>query len=516
MASRRSKLLLPRTALAEIYGHSKEPPLPGVIPLKSGLTPVIPRNASISEKQFADDVRWMQRQRYSSVQSLVSDNQSILLADFTTAELQSFDALAPLYKESEGEGMDDTSADIAIHPAIRREKWNAPLPKHLAEFPLGEDRDGYWNAYTNDLVWEAMLPAIRIASLYLSNADLWPWYDALFATEWIDIPEEEIPKDATRQGWKRFFCRDPFVYGSEQGRRNVRDKILDLSKDIHFYLSCGYTDPTSGVKRLESDAGTIGGETVLNLAHNIILIRLSFEPIEALFPGNIERLNVAEIAMVHVDLAISILHEFTHALYQLDSRIRYPDYKGKELYYERDVVSELGMSEVSSFHVTRAEERTDKSRYGVQSVEYTKVIGTELELDRYGYPRRFAREPFVEFEGIPNQKRQPGSDTHRLEDSEPLNKRRRVHAVVRTAHTLRDPLLKKEDELQKQREASKSDILSASVDFGDDDLPQCPRFDEISTYLINNRRQLALHTMCFVMPEHTLVGNNPSSHALNS
>jgi len=40
----------------------------------------------------------------------------------------------------------------------------------------------------------------------------------------------------------------------------------------------------------------------------------------------------------------------------------------------------------------------------------------------------------------------------------------------------------------------------------DDERPYaCPRYNEIRTYLLNNRRQLALHTMCFKMPEHTLV-----------
>lgn len=40
----------------------------------------------------------------------------------------------------------------------------------------------------------------------------------------------------------------------------------------------------------------------------------------------------------------------------------------------------------------------------------------------------------------------------------------------------------------------------------DDTVPlPCPRYNEIRQYLIANRQALALHTMCFEMPEYTLV-----------
>lgn len=53
--------------------------------------------------------------------------------------------MAPLYHTYEDETA-VPSADVTIHPIMRRKKWNFPLPEHLADFPLGGDLDGDWNA----------------------------------------------------------------------------------------------------------------------------------------------------------------------------------------------------------------------------------------------------------------------------------------------------------------------------------------------------------------------------------
>ncbi|KAJ8066105.1 hypothetical protein OCU04_005196 [Sclerotinia nivalis] len=152
---------LPRTELAEKYGHLLVPIIKDAIPLKSGLTPVILKPyATNSENRFADDVRYIQRRLYSS---------------FTAAELERIEAVAPFYNTYEDETMVNPIADIAIHPVMQKKKWNYPLPKQAAEFSLGKDLDGYWNAYTNDIVWEALLPSLRIASLYFSHMGMWPW-----------------------------------------------------------------------------------------------------------------------------------------------------------------------------------------------------------------------------------------------------------------------------------------------------------------------------------------------------
>lgn len=59
--------------------------------------------------------------------------------------------MAPLYHIYEDETAIDPDTDITIHPVMQRKKWNYPLPKHLADFPLGGDLDGYWNAVSETL-----------------------------------------------------------------------------------------------------------------------------------------------------------------------------------------------------------------------------------------------------------------------------------------------------------------------------------------------------------------------------
>lgn len=69
MASRGCwKPQLPRTEVAQKYGHLPLPIIKDAIPLKSGLTPMILNpHATDSEIKFADDVRFIQRRLYSSI-----------------------------------------------------------------------------------------------------------------------------------------------------------------------------------------------------------------------------------------------------------------------------------------------------------------------------------------------------------------------------------------------------------------------------------------------------------------
>lgn len=132
-------------------------------------------------------------------------------------------------------------------------------------------------------------------------------------------------------------------------------------------------------------------------------------------------------------------------------------------------------------------------------MKYKKVTGTKTDLTEDGMRFADKRDPFTEFEGIPNNNQHTRLRSDTLDSSEPPRKRRRVPtapaAVVRKARTFRGPGRKQETKPQ----------IDSLSEFQDQDLPPCPRFDEISAYLIDNRRQLALHTMCFAMPEHTLV-----------
>ncbi|EMR80476.1 hypothetical protein BcDW1_10856 [Botrytis cinerea BcDW1] len=457
---------IPRTELANIYGHPLEPEIQGIIPLKSALTPVtLKPHPTDRERKFADDVRWLQRRSYGN---------------FTAAELERLDALAPLYNIHEDETAINPNADITIHPVMQRNKWNYPMPKHLAEFPLGGDLDGYWNPCTDDIAWEAILPSIRIASLYISHADLWPWVDGLLAAEWTDIPQSEAPHALLGRhgGWKRFNTRDPLVYGTEEGRRNVRNKILSYSKNIYFRLTSSFADAASGVQAVDYQMGSVAGQTLTSKISNDSVIVVGFYALAPLLPGSVEKLNTAERRLVEGEVAKTIIHELGHALFQQAYRACLPSHNGTEIYFHEEVISEI---------------------YGTRTLKYKKVTGQDNHLKENGMRFTLSRDPFTEFEGIPNNNQHTGLRSDSSDTPEPPRKRQRIPtapaAVVRRAHTFQGP--------PRHIQEIKPQIDTVS-EFKDQDLPPCPRFDEISAYLIDNRCQLALHTMCFAMPEHTL------------
>ncbi|KAM0170391.1 hypothetical protein ACHAPC_011180 [Botrytis cinerea] len=499
---------IPRTELANIYGHPLEPEIQGIIPLKSALTPVtLKPHPTDRERKFADDVRWLQRRSYGN---------------FTAAELERLDALAPLYNIHEDETAINPNADITIHPVMQRNKWNYPMPKHLAEFPLGGDLDGYWNPCTDDIAWEAILPSIRIASLYISHADLWPWVDGLLAAEWTDIPQSEAPHALLGRhgGWKRFNTRDPLVYGTEEGRRNVRNKILSYSKNIYFRLTSSFADAASGVQAVDYQMGSVAGQTLTSKISNDSVIVVGFYALAPLLPGSVEKLNTAERRLVEGEVAKTIIHELGHALFQQAYRACLPSHNGTEIYFHEEVISEMGISlEQTLFGgTTRALRDAQEDslldlvdmgskvkfesfvrKYGTRTLKYKKVTGQDNHLKENGMRFTLSRDPFTEFEGIPNNNQHTGLRSDSSDTPEPPRKRQRIPtapaAVVRRAHTFQGP--------PRHIQEIKPQIDTVS-EFKDQDLPPCPRFDEISAYLIDNRCQLALHTMCFAMPEHTL------------
>lgn len=119
-----------KTALAEKYGHPVGPHhkvIQGILPLKSGLTPLNPGPfLTFAELQLFKDLHTYQRLRFHG---------------FTTAELQSIEALAPLITESV-----DLIPDYPIHPLLKRHKWASGAGQfaHLARYSLGNGRPGYW------------------------------------------------------------------------------------------------------------------------------------------------------------------------------------------------------------------------------------------------------------------------------------------------------------------------------------------------------------------------------------
>lgn len=70
-----------------------------------------------------------------------------------------------------------------------------------------------------------------------------------------------------------------------------------------------------------------------------------------------------------------------------------------------------------------------------------------------------------------------------------------AHGNLEASYPLPPPVDNQEDDEDDEDEEEEED---------DEEIPICPRYDEIRNYLINQRRELAIDTMKFRMPEHTL------------
>lgn len=136
----------PKTALAEKYGHplgQQHGILHGYAPMKSGLTPLdMGPFQTFEEMHFYRAMDYYQRERFRGQQMFWLQCQSIrlMIEGFTAGELQSVEALAPLITD----GVNMIPDDIPIHPMFNRQRWGYNLPRHLARYPLGNGRPGYW------------------------------------------------------------------------------------------------------------------------------------------------------------------------------------------------------------------------------------------------------------------------------------------------------------------------------------------------------------------------------------
>ncbi|KAF8857232.1 hypothetical protein BDZ45DRAFT_726870 [Acephala macrosclerotiorum] len=155
---------LPLTQLAGVYSHptktSGNKVLQTANERKSGLTPVYPpKELTKTQQRYFKNLAKYQRDRFHG---------------FTTAELRNLESLAPYYEHCEDPFRGHLSQLNYIHPVFRRPRWTRPLPKHMAFFPFGNKRDGFWDA-SNNVVWKLLEPGIKLASQTLLNAHTWLW-----------------------------------------------------------------------------------------------------------------------------------------------------------------------------------------------------------------------------------------------------------------------------------------------------------------------------------------------------
>ncbi|KAL2061555.1 hypothetical protein VTL71DRAFT_6932 [Oculimacula yallundae] len=290
------------TALARIYSHpaGKRGNLDHKIlktktSLKSGLTPSFPG------KGAADKNKEHKR---------LEDYQRIRFFGFTAAELQASESLAPYHAPTDRKLLNDPTSIKSlgpINPVLAKSQWQEQIPKHQALFPLGNGRSGFWHVNT-PIVWEALEPAIRLATMFIIGGTAWSWWDTILAGEYTQIPVSEYPKEYDHEAKGMRYRISPRasieVY---RDRRNLDQVFIDLAKEVIFHLSSGEIHPSTGTKR----GYHATGETLFQDSDKTI-VYFSFESLEPLLNNQI---TAAERMACHFRNATILLHELAHALW---------------------------------------------------------------------------------------------------------------------------------------------------------------------------------------------------------
>ncbi|CAG8961483.1 hypothetical protein HYFRA_00013936 [Hymenoscyphus fraxineus] len=130
-------------------------------------------------------------------EGLKQDEQARILDGFSIPELQAAGCW----------GLEDakpSNLTIPIHPIYARKMWIQRIEdidqdpsdsdgkyENKPSLPIGTiggtDYEGNWDAQENQIVWDALEPALRLASAMLVNSHLWPWLNGLLYGQWTHV-----------------------------------------------------------------------------------------------------------------------------------------------------------------------------------------------------------------------------------------------------------------------------------------------------------------------------------------
>jgi hypothetical protein len=176
----------------------------------------------------------------------------------------------------------------------------------------------------NDEVWNAIVPAIKLVSLFLTNAHVSPWFvkqldmrpecmradfdfrlDGLLFGRREQIQRSEIPKDEQYASkiYQRFIARPPSVVQHQKERDKVQDKLLSVAKNVEWSLMSGHNQPLNG---LPSDMVYLGITRPQPMWYEKTSIIIAIEMVESLIRTDLTK---AERAIETFRLASVISHE---------------------------------------------------------------------------------------------------------------------------------------------------------------------------------------------------------------
>ncbi|KAF5874365.1 uncharacterized protein Bfra_004370 [Botrytis fragariae] len=535
--------------------------LPGL--LKSGITPITPPPYENYYKHKAhQDLKWYQSQRFGG---------------FTTQELHLHDAFAP-YSNLKATGQ----LTCPIHPILQRSKWRRQLPAQLARYPLGNGREGYWDAWENDTVWNMMVPSLQLTTMFMANLYTWPWFDALFFGEMEEVDPVDLPPELRgKKGYQRFKLRRPEICAQANERMRVQEMLERFRDDVILDLSSGHTDTRSGLPDEFEFANTNGALDIVTKRG--IGISMAFEILEPFFNAKITE---AERMIVSYRFAATLLHELCHAFWDClrkwGIRMDGEDVVGQNLepWFEHQRTSELGFSMesfvfggiaqdflreesvpcrgippmgfyLSEFDKSVTEPLTTNPlilirkppNYFISHVwpitlTYFIDIQSQLWWNTYKavfgprsthIPKLYGKRTINRPDGLPPEPPAAGFETIDLDtkmiETEPKDQIQSIvdwfrNSYKQRAHAIRNAIIAHgnlessyllppnppprgdEEEDEEYNEEEEEEVEEGEDD--DEEIPSCPRYDEIKNYLINQKRELAIDTMRFRMPEHTL------------
>lgn len=250
---------------------------------------------------------------------------------FTSTQLRAINAL----NFFDGALRDTSLNNVVILPMLERERWSKQLPRHLAQFPLGNGREGHWTVSScksgRSFTYFLRLKMRMFGKLWslgsnwhvklfqilnsghgrflfphsvCKEANLYRWAGFLDPKCYEKIDDSDLEIDDQGEHYERFKAPPPYNVDDPTLTQQMKDKIDKLSQKWQWHLWCGYTEPTSGYAR--DDDYTYGETSLPEQWRPNMNIWISFEILEPLLaPGT----GVGDKLTSHHLLATAIVHE---------------------------------------------------------------------------------------------------------------------------------------------------------------------------------------------------------------
>ncbi|CAG8979495.1 hypothetical protein HYALB_00011899 [Hymenoscyphus albidus] len=260
-------------------------------------------------------------------EGLKQDEQARILDRFSIPELQAAGCW----------GLEDakpSNLTIPIHPIYAREKWIQRIEdidkdpsdsdgkyENKPSLPIGAiggtDYEGNWDAQKNQIVWDALEPALRLASAMLVNSRLWPRLNELLYGQWTHVDGNLLlgmeSKDTDIQTITKYDAYQ-FVPRMELSVEEQKEGNLQRMNYLADKIECSFS---SGAVRGVQAYGGIRERNGIPTRHSSYHIApyLAYRLLD-------KTLTVSERLVQEAAFAKALVHETMHALCSMTIDLR--------------------------------------------------------------------------------------------------------------------------------------------------------------------------------------------------